>query len=136
MFNLKIVPFAIALILSSCWPDKHKYEHGELPEIPVNLQDFNTEYDDFNSTAPSLGYLIPFCFSTNRKSNGGDFDKSTGVLKVTNAYDNWSIFAEDYGLLLRAVKKINSQENEYGPYLLYDREGDIYDFQKAPQLNF
>ena len=66
--NLKILPIAITLMLSSCGPVNHKYEQGELPEVPVNLQDFNTEYDDYNSTAPSLGDLIPFCFSTNRKS--------------------------------------------------------------------
>ncbi len=138
--RLKILPIAFALTLSSCWPVNNKYEHGELPEIPVNLQDFNSEYDDYNSTAPSLGYLIPFCFSTNRKSKGENFDviyepmnvnfeKSTGVLKVSNAYDNWGIFVEDYGLLLQAVKKINGPGNEFGPYLLYDREGDMYDFQ-------
>jgi len=45
-----------------------------LPETPVNLSDFNSVYDDYNSTAPSLGELIPFCFSTNRKSQGNAFD--------------------------------------------------------------
>jgi len=126
-------------MLSSCWPVNHKYEYGELPEIPVNLQDFNSEYDDYNSTAPSLGYLIPFCFSTNRKSKGGEFDviykpmnvnfeKSTGVLKVTNQYDNWGIRAEDYGILLQAVKKINTIGNEFGPYLIPEFEDSSGDY--------
>jgi len=138
--KIKILPIAIALTLSACWPHGYNYNYGELPETPVNLQDFNSEYDDYNSTAPSLGYLIPFCFSTNRKSNGGDFDviyepmnvnfdKTTGVLKVTNVYDNWGILAEDYGKVLQAVKRINGEGNEFGPYLLYDREGDVYDFK-------
>jgi hypothetical protein len=124
-----ILLLSIALTLSSCWPVNNKYEQGELPETPVNLQDFNSEYDDYNSTAPSLGYLIPFCFSTNRKSQGADFDvvympmnvnfaKSTGELKVSNQYDNWGIRVEDYGVLLQAVKKINTTGNEFGPYLM------------------
>ena len=129
---------SIAVFLMSCDPRGYKYNHGELPEIPVNLQDFNSEYDDYNSTAPSLGNLIPFCFSTNRKSKGGEFDviyepmnvnfdKSTGVLKVTNAYDNWGIRVEDSGILLQAVKKINTIGNEFGPYLIpvfEDSSGD------------
>lgn len=52
----------------------YKYEEGSLPESPVNLTEFNTEHDDYNSTAPTLGELIPFCFSTNRNKNGVEFD--------------------------------------------------------------
>jgi hypothetical protein len=131
--KLKILPIAIALMLSSCWPVGHKYEQGELPEIPVNLTDFNSAYDDYNSTAPSLGNLIPFCFSTNRKSRGGEFDiiyepmnvkfeKSSGILTVSNQYDNWGIRVDDYGILLQAVKKINTTGNEFGPYLIPEFE--------------
>lgn len=124
----KILLFLILIALISCDPYGYKYTYGELPEIPVNLEDFNTEYDDYNSTAPSLGYLIPFCFSSNRKSMGNDFDvmympmnvnfsKTTGNLKVSNEYANWGTYAEEYGVLLQAVKKINSTGNEFGPYL-------------------
>ena len=139
---LKLLPLVLALTLSSCWPVKHKYEQGELPEIPVNLTDFNSEYDDYNSTAPSLGYLIPFCFSTNRISKGADFDviykpmnvnfnKSTGVLMVSDVYDNWGIRAEDYGILLQAVKKTITPGNELGPYLVPEFEDSTGDFSFA-----
>jgi hypothetical protein len=118
----------LLLALSSCDPIGYKYNYGELPENPVNLEDFNSPYDDYNSTAPSLGYLIPFCFSTNRQNQGEDFnviympmdvnfDKSSGKLKVTNDYGGWGIRVEDYGVLLQAVKRINTTGNEFGPYL-------------------
>ena len=72
----KIGLLILLIILASC--DKifigHKYEKGILPKIPVNLSSFNTEYDDFNSTAPTFGGLIPFCFSTNRNSNVNEFE--------------------------------------------------------------
>ena len=38
----------------------YRYSTGSLPTTPINLSDFNTEFDDYNSTAPSLGELIPF----------------------------------------------------------------------------
>lgn len=128
----KLLAFAAVLMLVSCENIGYgyKYEEGHLPENPVNLELFNSEYDDYNSTAPSLGRLIPFCFSTNRNSQGGNFDiiyqpmnvnfdKTTGVLKVTNEYANWGIFISEYGVIQNAMNKINTSGNEFGPYLTY-----------------
>ena len=53
------------------------------------LSDFNTEYDDFNSTAPSLGELIPFCFSTNRNSNGNAFWAIQYLHRIHFSCDVW-----------------------------------------------
>lgn len=139
MFS-NILIFLILIALVSCDPYGYKYNNGELPETPVNLEEFNTEYDDYNSTAPSLGYLIPFCFSTNRSSRGENFDvvympmnvnfdKTSGVLKVINEYANWGIHGENYGVLLQAVKKINSTGNEFGPYLHAIRDDFTGDFE-------
>ncbi|MGB4205155.1 MAG: hypothetical protein WBJ84_05980 [Bacteroidales bacterium] len=90
--------------LSSC--DKlyygYKYNKGSLPDTPVNLTDFNTEFDDFNVGPPSLGRLIPLCFSTNRNNEGNEFDiiylpmninfdRNSGVLKVTSDYSDWKL---------------------------------------------
>ena len=116
----------------------YKYNTGTLPDIPVNLESFNTEYDDYNSTAPSLGQMIPFCFSTNRHSQGGEFNiryepmnvefsKTSGELTVKNEYGGWGIYAEDYGVLLNAVKRVNSTGNQLGPSLLCSRCKDFAD---------
>lgn len=130
----KIVKIAVLIILiisASCEKDPrgYNYEQGSLPETPVNLTDFNTEYDDYNSTAPSLGRLIPFCFSTNRNSQGNDFDvifepmninfdKTTGILKVTNEYANWGVYMDDYNIIRTGLNKIKTSGNEFGPNLL------------------
>lgn len=129
------------LLLTTCGkgPSGYNYETGDLPDTPVNLEDFNTIYDDYNSTAPSLGQLIPFCFSTNRASNGGEFDviyqpmnvnfnKTSGILKVTNEYDNWSVFMDDYEVIKSGVSKINSAGNEFGPYLIQEHYINTYNF--------
>lgn len=131
------------IISTSCEDDPggggYKYPNGSLPEVPVNLSDFNTEYDDFNSTAPSLGKLIPFCFSTNRNSNGNEFDiiyqpmninfdKTSGVLKVTNEYANWGVFIGDYEIIKRGLNRIKTTGNEYGPNLVIENSANEFNF--------
>lgn len=133
----------VLLPLTACdwiWsPIGYKYNEGDLPGQPVNLSDFNTEYDDYNSTAPSLGRLIPFCFSTNRNSQGGQFDviyepmnvhfdKNSGELTVTNEYANWSSRLDDYKVIKNALTRIRSNSNELGPNLVVDHTRDGYGF--------
>lgn len=128
----------MAFVLAGCPWYGYKYNTGTLPDTPVNLEDFNTEYDDYNSTAPSLGRLLPFCYSTNRHSQGGEFnikyepmnvnfDKTSGELTVTNEYANWGVYQVEFGILADAVRKVNSTDNELGPYLLYGRDGEFAD---------
>ena len=122
----------LALALLGCPFYGYKYPHGKLPDGPVNLEDFNSEYDDYNATAPILGKVIPFCFSTNRHSQGGEFNilytpmnvefsKTSGELHVSNDYGFWGSYKEAYFALTDVVKKVNSTANELGPNILYRR---------------
>jgi hypothetical protein len=130
----KIIGLIILISLASCEisPGGYKYNQGSLPDNPVNLEAFNSPYDDYNSTAPSFGRLIPFCFSTNRNSLGTtfdvmyqpmnvNFDRTSGILKVTNEYSNWGIYSADYEIIKNGLNKINTDGNEFGPYLLPTR---------------
>ncbi|MBE0663108.1 MAG: PD40 domain-containing protein [Bacteroidales bacterium] len=142
MNNITIMVLLILLLASSSCekPFKgYKFERGSLPETPVNLSDFNTAYDDYNSTAPSLGFLLPFCFSTNRNSQGNEFDiiyqpmnvnfdKTTGILKVTNEYDNWGIYMNDYEIIKTGLTKITTTGNEFGPNLIPAYSSNKYNF--------
>jgi hypothetical protein len=136
MHKILIIAFSILLVSCIKTPGGYKYEQGHLPVTPVNLADFNTVYDDYNATAPSLGLLIPFCFSTNRNSSGTNFDviyqpmnvnfdKTNGVLTVTNEYSNWAVYTDDYEVIKKGINKINTTGNELGPNLLTG-----YDFNK------
>ncbi len=129
----------VLLFMSSCLPESYKYPKGSLPSSPVNLEAFNTEYDDYNSTAPIAGTLIPFCFSTNRQSEGGDYDiiyepmniewnKNTGILTVSNNYNNWTIYQQEYMVLEGALDIINTEYNELGPYFIIDGGYHSYDY--------
>ncbi len=125
---MKILSFILVVILlNSCY--RYRYNTGRFPDTPVNLIDFNTQYDDYNSTAPSFGETFPFCFSSNRNSKGNnydivyklmtiDFSKSNGVLQVyNNTYNNLDVFTENENIN-KALSKINTQNNEFGPYLI------------------
>ena len=139
----RLIPFVALILLFACeqGPTGYNFESGNLPTTPVNLSDFNSEYDDYNSTAPSLGRLIPFCFSTNRNSQGNNFDvifqpmnvnfdKTSGVLKVTNEYANWSTYISDYTRITEGINKIRTTGNELGPYLIsiYNQQISNHDF--------
>lgn len=142
MNNITIfIATGILIFLASC--DKpllgYKYNHGSLPITPINLSDFNTEFDDYNSTAPSLGELIPFCFSTNRYSNDNKFDiiympmnvnfnKTTGNLKVTNEYDNWGVYLDDYEVIKTGINKTKTSGNEFGPNLITGYSSNNFNF--------
>ena len=128
----------VALALVACPWYGYRYPDGKLPAHPVNLEDFNSEYDDYNATAPALGRLIPFCYSTNSHSQGEDFDikyepmevmwdKATGDLTVSNELSGFGGFRDYYGVLLFGVKGINSTGNELGPNLLYDPYSEFED---------
>ena len=128
----------LALALLGCPFYGYKYPYGKLPDSPVNLEDFNSEYDDYNATAPILGKVIPFCFSTNRHSQGGEFNilytpmnvefsKTSGELHVSNDYGFWGSYKESYYALMDAVKKVNSTSNELGPNVLYKHYEDFAD---------
>ena len=123
--------FFISLLIFSCDP-QYKHESGELPSTPQNLTDFNTSHDDYNSTAPTLGSFIPLCFSTNRYSNGSQFDviyeplvvsfgKSTGIFRILNSYAEWGINKHYDDIFHSALKKITTSANELGPYFMVNR---------------
>ncbi len=131
----KIVKIAVLILLiisASCEKDPrgYNYEQGSLRNARKSC-DFNTPSTmTANSTAPSLGRLIPFCFSTRTgiaKGNDFDvifepmninFDKTTGILKVTNEYANWGVYMDDYNIIRTGLNKIKTSGNEFGPNLL------------------
>ncbi|HQW54858.1 MAG TPA: hypothetical protein PK076_01970 [Saprospiraceae bacterium] len=133
-----LIAFSMVLLLSSC-DKEHKNFKGHLPEVPVNLTEFNTQYDDYNSASPVIGKLIPFCFSTNRDSKGGQFDViflpmdisfelSTGILKVSNSLGGWEEHSKEFNIITSGINKIKTAGNELGPNLIIDTLFNHLDF--------
>jgi hypothetical protein len=131
----------IAFFLQGCPLHGYKYNMGKIPDNPVNFADMNTEYDDYNMTAPTVGETFPLCFSTNRNSLGArfdvifktvtiEFDKTTGDLGV---FENRSWNLDHVRMvqnLQDAVTLIRTDADELGPYALF------MDNLQDPSVNF
>ncbi len=127
-WNILLFGF-ISLFLISCERNKTEFLSGIFPEKPVNLYILNTEFDDFNSALSNLGETFPFCFSSNRNSNGSNYDivyklmdirfsKINGVLNITqNTSGNLDVWIENANIY-GALSKINTSFDEFGPYLI------------------
>jgi hypothetical protein len=123
----------------SCEP-KYKYESGEMPTIPQNLEDFNSTKDDYNSTAPTLGLFIPLCFSSNYFTGGNHYDvvykpmtvsfgKSTGIFRVLNSYAEWGIYDYYDEIFYEGLKKINTEGNELGPFFMVNNNTMVQEYE-------
>lgn len=119
-----LLSFALFLF-SGCPYGGYKYEMGQFPIEPVNFEAVNSEYDDYNSTAPVIESSAYLFFSSNRHSNGGDFDitgdnfhilfdKDDGNLDVDTKPVSWKNYKYTDSLLFFA----NTGYNELGPQSL------------------
>jgi len=129
-FLIKFILLAsILVILFSCTKTEPEYFTPVFSKTPINLVEFNTEFDDYNSTAPSFGETFPLCFSTTRKSSGANFDiiyklmtiefsKKTRELRIyENTNGNLNVNIQNANIN-SALNRINTSFDELGPYLI------------------
>ncbi len=123
----------IALILASiCSCENQQEMLGSFPTVPVNFEEINSEFDDYNSTSPTTGETFPLCFSSNRKSSGSNFDvvyklidirftKRTGKLEIGEFHsDNLlDVFVSNTNIFDALNKTNTSNYDELGPYLFF-----------------
>lgn len=109
----------------------YKYNEGQFPSQPVNFTEINTEYDDYNASAPTLGETFPLCFSSTRDSRGDDFDfvyklitisfsKTTGELSIAEENNNNYDIVSVNNVLFSALSKVNTSFDEFGPFLIFN----------------
>jgi len=123
-----IVPLMV--LLQGCPFYGYKYGEGTFPDHPVNFKEMNTEYDDYNVSAPTLGESVPLCFSSNRNSRGGNFDliykpfsivfsKTTGELNIGAENEVYGEWLQNNSTLENGIRKVNSTYDELGPFLVF-----------------
>lgn len=133
MKALTVLCFFLLLATTSCEiVSRNKFNTGTFPDIPVNLGDINSEYDDYNSTSPIIGDYFPLCFSSTRNSKGVDYDivykfldvhmsRESGNLTVADGIGGpWNSIALEYANINIALSQINTSYNEFGPNLIPD----------------
>jgi hypothetical protein len=102
------------------------YTLGTFPDSVINLSGINSIYDDYNSALPSseISGLLPIIFSSNRGSQGGQYDMVVGNVsysfdKISGASDIGSSMNND-PYLQALVAKANTTGNDFGPNRLFN----------------
>lgn len=124
----KIYLLVLPLILIAC-PYGYKYNSASIPAEVMNLEAANSEYDDYNLSAPFIRDEFPFCFSSNRNSMGQqmdivyklmalDFDKDSGEFDFYNETNGNLDVVIRNNALQYLISKANTPQNEFGPYVL------------------
>lgn len=115
----------IPVICFSCFPSDEEERTGIFPETAVNFSTFNTEFDDYNSAMPFFPDVAPFCFSSNRNSNGRDYDIVYKLVKFDVSKEDGTpdISEQKDGLgngnVQWSLNKANTEFNELGPGLYF-----------------
>ena len=109
-----------------------------ITDFAVNLNELNSEYDDYNLLPTFPAQRMDIYFSSNRNSLGNDFDIVAGkmdfsfhseddILNVSIPNDNPPWESE------MIFPKINTENNEFGPFTYYS--GDDMLFMYATKFN-
>lgn len=129
----------ISLLLFNSCIKTYKYDEGRFPGKPVNMVEFNTEFNDYNSAVPpGLLDVFPLLFSSDRTGGQYDivrelvsisFDREDGEFNLTNSVSEWLDLNDSYMVLGKIPRTVNTNANEMGPCIMeYYPEGyDKYD---------
>lgn len=121
------------------------YENGIFPEETINLEGINSQYDDYNIALPQVAGELPLMFSSNRNSQGSDFDIVSGLIYfVFSQIDGEftlqsSMISEPF--YQEIEQKVNTGRNELGPYRFFNGSNGLEYFiyseeDDAGMLNF
>lgn len=125
--NLTLISLFISAILLTGCPSNNDLEEGQFPDTPVNFESINSEFDDYNSASPfNLYHNFPFIFSTNRKSNGGNFDfiNFTVEFYTRSSSENvhFEAYNNSYNYWDTLLIKTNTPFNEFGPIITFNND--------------
>lgn len=131
--SLLVLIIASTFLLTNCLNSKNPivYETGTFPDTVVNLGDINSTYDDYNISMYSLYSNLALVFSSNRGSEGGQFDLVQAILSYAFDQTNSAFWLgteiTDDLFLTKLIAKANTTRNDFGPYRLYNaNDGNEY----------
>jgi hypothetical protein len=113
---------SLLLLAHACDQSRFNIDVAIIPREVTNLTDVNSTHDDFNSAGPLFfaSEVFTLVFSSNRNSNGTDFDLVSYQCylfydQVNISFDIWQD-PWDYPV----IDTMNGPYNEWGPYLTFD----------------
>ena len=114
------------------------YEKGIFPDTLLPLTGLNSTFDDYNINLYTLSNYLPLIFSSNRLSNGQQFDlvqgvvvyifdQTTGEFQLQSENSNDPFFSE-------LSARLSTDVNDFGPYRLYSAL-DGYEYTLVSSVN-
>ena len=114
----------ISLLITSCRKKPFPYEII-ISDIPANLKNLNSKFDDYNSALPYPAKRMEIYFSSNRNSYGQNFDIIGGCLDISYHEKDQLLdihVANDYpGYSYKLLPLVNTDKNELGPYFFSNK---------------
>lgn len=100
-----------------------KFPNGTFPDSVYNLTGINSAFDDYNLSPYQLTGSLQLIFSSNRKSNGNQFDLEQANISFTfdqtNGLFSYSATMTSDPFLDKLINKAKTPGNDFGPYRFY-----------------
>jgi hypothetical protein len=135
-----IYAIIILIFIAGCAKNENSsiIANGTFPDTVVNMENINSEYDDYNLSLYRLTGNSPIIFSSNRKSAGGQFDLEQASFSFEFDQTNGS-FGLETGMtedpfLDKLIKKAQTPGNDFGPYRLFSSL-DGYEYLLLSSVN-
>jgi len=113
------------------------YESGLFPEEIYNLEGINSSYDDYNVALPQIAGELPLMFSSNRNSQGSQFDIVTGYIFFTFSQFDAGFCVESSMLnntfYSSLEQKVNTERDELGPLRFFNGNNGLEYFFYAEE---
>jgi len=138
--NLHIILVLSLLIISGCkkTEDPIRFPQGTFPDTVMNLQEFNSAYDDYNVGLNMLTGSSPIIFSSNRGSSGGQFDLVQAGLAFTFDQTNGTFEMEanmlNNAFLDKLINKSQTSGNDFGPFRFFSSV-DGFEYMALSSVN-
>lgn len=125
-FNVVIVIFGLMNFFGFCSQNQEiNYPDAYFPDSVTNLSSINSEFDEFNpGPPPTVDGELNLYYSSNKKSNGNNFDILGTNLRYEYNQNNGKFYISAYQLdnyysFSKQLELINSPANELGPNFNY-----------------
>jgi len=137
--SLILLMLLAPIFLTDCdkTDNTYKYPVGLFPDTVINLSGLNTAFDDYNSTISGITGAIPVIFSSNRRSQGGQFDLEQGLItfifdRTDGRFELNSEMIQDV-FLKNLIAKSETNGNDFGPYRIFSRDDGMEYFILASE---
>ena len=120
-----ILLFSLSICNTGCKKTDNpiKFPNGTFPDSVYNLASINSAFDDYNLSLYQLGGTLQMIFSSNRKSNGNQFDLEQATISYTfdqtNGVFSYSASMTTDPFLDKLINKAKTPGNDFGPYRFY-----------------